>query len=505
VSGLAAEPSEPFDGDSVRALLGNALAHPIYFAEMALAVHLWSGQMEVADAVVRDRRIAVRSGHALGKSLLTALVAVWWCLHRPDAVCILVGPSATQLAAAAWGYVRTIIYTLRRMGLRVPLPTTAVGALKWELSERNYLLGLSTDRPERLSGYHAGAVLVIVDEASKLTSIFWQTLAGLLAGGDSKVLLVGNPLWPGGIFYDCFHAGRQLWRALHLDILKSPNFAGVGSFKALLDLSEAELDSNPVPNLATKRAARDSLIDWTEESPLFDVRVRGDFPRQSEWAVYPLPLLEERRAPAPPLAFEPERVTIGIDPAGAGRARTAFCVLVGSNVAELRATRDPDSIGIVLDWLRPWRDRDPAVAVDATGIGFGFCKVIRDHGYRVHEQHFGGEADDPRRFRMWRSEIAWRVRDALKENALGSIPDSRELPLLAEMASILYRPNTRDQIELESKDKRSDRGLESTDLFDALCLAMGERGRSIRGSYAFAPLERDSMADGWLTGRDLGE
>jgi hypothetical protein len=492
-----------FDPALTRALLGNALEHPVLFAEMALDVPLWSGQIRVADAVTTDRRVSVRSGHALGKSLLTAMLAVWWTLHRSDAVCILVGPSATQLAAAAWGYVRTTINTLRRLGIPAPFPTTGVGALKWELTEKNYLLGLSTDRPERLSGYHAGAVLVIVDEASKLTSIFWQTLAGLLAGGDSKVLLVGNPLWPGGIFYDTHHKDRGLWTALHLDILESPNFAGVASFKQLLEMSDAELDSNPVPNLATKRAARDSLLDWTEESPLFDVRVRGDFPRQSEWAVYPLPLLEERREPSPPLAYENERVSIGIDPAGAGRARTAFLVLDGANVAELRATRDPDSLGILLDWLRPWKDRDPAVAVDATGIGFGFCKVIRDAGYRVFERHFGGQADRPDRFRMWRSEIAWTIRDALKENALGQIPDSKETPLLAEMASILYRPNTRDQIELESKDTRATRGLESTDLFDALCLAMGERGRTVRGSYAFPNLERVGAIDQWISGGDL--
>lgn len=492
-------------GRALRATLGNALSHPIYFAEIALRIALWSGQMEVADAIKRERRISVRSGHALGKSLLLALVAVWWVLHRKDAVCILVGPSATQLAAAAWGYVRTILATLRSLGLAVPYPTTAVGGLRWELSPENYLLGLSTDRPERLSGYHGGGVLVLVDEASKLTPIFWQTLAGLLAGGDSKVCLVGNPLWPGGIFYETHHKDRGQWAAMHLDILKSPNFVGVKSFSDLLGMSDVELDDNPVPNLATKRGAHDSLVDWTEESPLFDVRVRGDFPRQSEWAVYALPLLEERREPSPPLAFEPERVCIGIDPAGAGRARTAMCVLVGANVAEMRSTRHPDSLGILLEWLRPWKDRNPAVSVDATGIGFGFCKVIRDAGYRVHEQHFGGEADDPKRYRMWRSEIAWRVRDALKENSLGCIPDNRETPLLAEMATVLYRNNTRDQIELESKDTRTTRGLESTDLFDALCLAFGERGRSIRGSYAFLDLPNTGAVDQWLTGGDMGE
>src|SRR5690606_8984632 len=151
----------------------------------------------------------------------------------------------------------------------------------------------------------------------------------------------------------------------------------------LLELSEEELDSNAVPELATKRWARDCLLEWTEESPLFDVRVRGDFPRQSEWAVYPLPLLEARMAKAPPLAIDPDAVCIGIDPSGAGQARTTMCALEGSNVAQLEYTRDPDSLGIVLQWLEPWRPRRPRVAVDETGVGYGFVKVIADNGFDV--------------------------------------------------------------------------------------------------------------------------
>jgi phage terminase large subunit len=473
---------------------------------MVLELPLWSGQMEVAEAIVKDRRVTVRSGNALGKTVLLSLIAVWWTLARKDAVCVLVGPSATQLAAAAWGYIRQMIQQLKRLDVTVPSPTTAVGSLRWELSPGNYMLGLSTDRPERLSGYHAGGVLVLVDEASRLTDQFWNALWGLIAGGDSKIALVGNPLSTGGFFYDTHHKDRRLWSALHLDILKSPNFAGVvKDFKDLLDMSDAELDANPVPELATRRAVRDSLIDWTESSPLFDVRIRGDFPRQSEWALYPLPLLEARRAPCPPLAHDPDRITIGIDPAGAGRARTSMCVLHGANIVEMKHTRDPESMGIVLDWLRPWREKHPSVAVDMTGLGYGFAKVIRDAGYSTHEQHFGATADDPERFRFWRSEIAWKVRDALNDNALGSIPDTRECPLLAEMATLQYRPTTRDQNELEPKDKRQTRGLESPDLFDSLCLALGIRSRSIRGSYAFLDIGTgdSSIVDDWLAGRDL--
>jgi len=47
-----------------------------------LSVRPWSRQAEFLDAIAQHRRVAVRSGHKVGKSVGFAGAALWWVATR---------------------------------------------------------------------------------------------------------------------------------------------------------------------------------------------------------------------------------------------------------------------------------------------------------------------------------------------------------------------------------------------------------------------------------------
>jgi hypothetical protein len=53
-------------------------------------------------------------------------------------------------------------------------------------------VGLSTDQGVRFQGFH-GRVLIVIDEAPGVKADIWEAVEGIRAGGDVRVLALGNP------------------------------------------------------------------------------------------------------------------------------------------------------------------------------------------------------------------------------------------------------------------------------------------------------------------------
>ena len=55
----------------------------------------------------------------------------------------------------------------------------------------------------RFQGFQ-GRLLTVVDEAHGVKADFWDAIEGIRAGGDVRVLALGNPTIVSGPFYDAF-------------------------------------------------------------------------------------------------------------------------------------------------------------------------------------------------------------------------------------------------------------------------------------------------------------
>ncbi len=60
---------------------------PVGWARDVLGIHLWSRQQQIAESVRDHPRTAVRSGHGVGKTLVAAVIVLWFLdTHRSSRV-----------------------------------------------------------------------------------------------------------------------------------------------------------------------------------------------------------------------------------------------------------------------------------------------------------------------------------------------------------------------------------------------------------------------------------
>ena len=84
--------------------------NPVLWAEHHLGLQLWDRQGEIAMTIVKEKNIAVKAGHEVGKSFLAGVLICWWIDTRWDLPggCFVVStaPSTKQINAIVWREVR---------------------------------------------------------------------------------------------------------------------------------------------------------------------------------------------------------------------------------------------------------------------------------------------------------------------------------------------------------------------------------------------------------------
>jgi hypothetical protein len=248
----------------------------------------------------------------------------------------------------------------------------------------------------RFQGWHArpeSALVVIFDEAPGVLPGISEAVQGISAGGDVRWLQIGNPIIASGPFFDIFAGDVPGWTRITIDAFDTPNLDGL-TLQSLLALPEHELDQNVRPYLVTRRWVKDRYFEWGEDHPLWQSRVRGQFPLQSDDSLLSLAWLEA--ASKRPAAHDPSYpVQAGVDVAGPGDDETVLCIRQGDAILDLQSWSLADSRGAVVDALRPWKSRGlDAVNVDVVGIGHYFALALEDADLPVQRVNVGEAPTD---------------------------------------------------------------------------------------------------------------
>ena len=261
--------------EAQRQRIGRWAARPDQFAAEALGVDLWSKQREIALALRDHPRVAVRSCHAAGKTFLAATCIVWFCYTRPGAIALTTASTYRQVRYVLWR-------TLHRLIGRAPLPLGGVlNDAELRLGDQWYALGLSTNQPDRFQGFHAPHVLVVVDEPGAIPPPVFGAIEGVLASGDTRLLMIGNPTQPHGPFFDAFHDDRAQFRSFRISAFDTPNFT----------------DEADRPELVSTEWVESRRRMWGETSDLYRSRVLGEFPSAGVNQLFPPSLLDRAVAP----------------------------------------------------------------------------------------------------------------------------------------------------------------------------------------------------------------
>jgi hypothetical protein len=166
-------------------------------------------------------RVAVASGHGIGKSCVASWITLWAMSTSPDTRGIVTASSESMLYTRFRAELRT---QFRRFKAAEYFEMSATSLLSKDPSHeqtwRVDLLPWNANRPEAFAGLHnkGRRILLIFDEASAIEPPIWETCEAIATDADAEIiwLAMGNPL-SSGRFQDCFEKYSHRWVTKHVD------------------------------------------------------------------------------------------------------------------------------------------------------------------------------------------------------------------------------------------------------------------------------------------------
>lgn len=465
------------------AKLAEAAADPVQFSRVFLRHEPWGKSEEILRAYNEHDQVAVKACHSSGKTFTAAEVVLHWMIQGDDHVAITTAPTWNQVTRLMWG-------EIKKAAAHSLYPFPASLQTEMRLGDNNYAIGLSTDQGTRFQGFH-GNILIVVDEAVGVTMEIFEAIEGIRAGGNVKLLLLGNPTIPGGYFYDCF--SNPNFKKITIDAYETPNmydFPGETCDEKenwVLSLPEAweDLDvatrqflqENPRAYLTKRRWVWEKAHQWGVVSPAYEGRVRGRFPAQDTYSLCPMAWVEAARARETPRSLPLEA---GLDVAGPGDNETVVALRAGDTLIGMKGWRENDPTEAVASYLYPYKANGLVVKVDATGIGYHMGTALKRAGFNVRliqasgaptpGRMAGEDLDNKVRFRDLKAQYYWQLRLRLKAGTVSNLSDE---VCCSQLQALKYE-EVNGKIQIESKKDARGRGVKSPDRAEALMLAYAE-------------------------------
>lgn len=384
-------------------------------------------------------QIAVASGHGAAKTAFVAWVIQWFmsCRSHPQVVCT--ANTETQLTTKTWRELAKwhkllankewFDWTATSFYLKEHPETWKANAIPW--SEHN---------TEAFAGTHEESVLVVFDEASKISDKIWEVTDGIFTTKKNIWIVCGNGTRNVGRFYNCFHKDKKYWKTWTIDSRTCK---------------------------AANRKYLDRLIEsyGGEETDQSRVRVRGLFPRTATRQLISTEAVEKA------MNFEAEGwellpKVMGCDIARFGDNSSTICIRQGRKVSEVEVIPKMDLMQTshhIAEVIK--RERPLQVFVDGSGIGAGVVDRLRQLNFSVVDVNGGNSSLNPR-FLNKRAEMWWEM----KEFVEGVCELPKDHRLKEELTCVEYDYTDKGRIRLDRKSDIFDEYGFSPDRADALAM-----------------------------------
>jgi len=383
--------------------------------------------------------LAIASGHGAAKTALVAWVIRWFmsCRDHPQVVCT--ANTESQLTTKTWRELAKwhklsanrdwFEWTATSYYLKAHPDTWKANAIPW--SENN---------TEAFAGTHEENVLVVFDEASKISDKIWEVTDGIFTTKKNIWLVCGNGTRNVGRFYDCFHKNRKYWKTWQIDSRTCK---------------------------AANKDYLDRLIEQYggEDSDQARVRVLGQFPRTATRQLISTDAVEKCQKHQAE-GFELLPKVMGVDVARFGENSSTIAIRQGRKVYDIEVLPKMDLMQTahhVAEVIK--RERPLQVFVDGSGIGAGVVDRLRQLNYSVVDVNGGNQSLNPR-FLNKRAEMWWELKEFV-EGLAELPPDSK---LKEELTCVEYDYTDKGRIRLDRKaDIMEEYGF-SPDRADALAM-----------------------------------
>lgn len=420
---------------------------------------IWSCEfLDELGALVKERgfdgthsvnaiRMAVASGHGIGKSALTAWIVNWIMSTRPNAKGVVTANTSEQLSGRTWAEI--VKWGRKSITAHWFDFATGKGSMKMrhKTHPESWVCAAFTCREENseaFAGLHAAdsTPFYLFDEASAIPQSICEVAEGGLTDGEPMFFKFGNPTRNSGDFYDCFN----------------------GEISKRWSLRQVDSRTVQLPN---KKLHDQWIEDYGFDSDFVKVRVRGLFPSMSIKqfistadvdAAYGLVLRSEQFDFAPKI--------LSCDPAWEGDDELVIGLRQGLHFEILHVVPKNDNDIEIAGILAREEDHHQ---VDAVFIDAGFGTGIASAGKTLRRNWtlvwFSGQSSDAgclnKRAEMWKL-----MRDWLKQG--GALP--LDVQLRRDLIAPETVPRLDGKIQLESKADMKKRKLKSPNKADCLAL-----------------------------------
>jgi len=389
-------------------------------------------------------RIAVRSGHGIGKTALMAWLDHWFMSTHPNPGMRTTANTKDQLTTTTW----------REMAkwhdLLINKHWFTWTATKFTMNARpatwfSPAIPQSENNAQAFAGLHEKFVLVKYDEASEIPDVIWEVSEGSMTDKDGlKIWIVfGNPTQNTGRFTECFKRFRHMWICYQVDARDS--------------------------NRTDKELIQQWVDAYGEDSDFVRVRVKGMEPRAGILQFIPSDYVEAAAGRVIHISSYVNMPKIlGVDCARFGDDQSAIITRQGLAAYNLKKYRNLDSITLAGYVAQEIKEQKPdAVFLDMGNIGAAVYDLLISWGHKqVTGVWFGAAPDDSSIYFNKRVEMWGRMKDWLRDG--GCIPDDRELK--DDLVGPMYGFTSKEQFQLEKKEDMKKRGVASPDPGDSLAV-----------------------------------
>ena len=427
---------------------------PVAFVREVLHAEPDPWQLSALRAIAKGHtRVAIRSGHGVGKTAFAAWLVCWFACTRAPFKIAITAPTAPQLFDALWP-------ELGKWFQRLPSGWRDL----WDFTSDHITLKADkecfitartsrSDRPEAMAGLHSDHLLLVADEASGVDEAVFEAAGGSMSSFGAITLLIGNPTRSTGFFWAAHMLERDRWFTMRV----------------------SSLDSRRVtPTFVAEIEQRYGL-----DSNAYRVRVLGEFPSADDNTLIAASLIDAAMIRDVPL--DPTQpIYWGVDVARFGADASVLIKRQGNVVPEMpRRWRQFDTMQLAgalkseYDLATP---KPHLIVVDVIGIGAGVVDRLAEQNLPVLGLNVAEAASTTGRFGRMRDELWVRCKEWLETRAC-RLP--RDDQLRDDLASPRYQFLSDGRMQVESKNLMRARGRPSPDSADALIHTFAQAGLGI--------------------------
>lgn len=461
-------------------------------------------QSEILAALPREKRVAGRGLHGIGKTMLEAIAVLWYSLTRdgdPEGDWKVVTTASVwrQLDKFLWPEVHKWARRLRWDVIgRSPFDErTELHAMSIKLSTGE-AFAVASNKPDQIEGTHAVFLLYLFDESKTIPAPTWDSAEGAFStagdqGTEALALALSTPGEPNGRFFEIHDrkAGFEDW------------------WTRAVKLEEALKAGRVTAEWAKQRA-----LQWGVESATYKNRVLGEFASSEESGVIPLHWLEAANqrwmdiidaiADAFHLQVRPNITTqeqdderirqvlaiiheqkipllqftqLGVDPADGGGDSSVLAPVFGTMLTEYRRSKAWGVMEVCGRAKGVWdKYKSGYLVVDVIGMGSGVVGRLREQDVPVYALHGGArtlarDAQKELGFVNKRSHAYWNLRELLHPELGGNIALPPDDDATGDLTAPTWRVVSGGKIEVEGKPDIKKRLGRSTDTGDGTVYA----------------------------------